>query len=85
MAAVDEALHPYLKSKKSKSVYQLVKANAGSVALAAGKGFAKTLIQKYIGSTVDDLIAGISTEDDSTLEKSVSAAADSGAKEIEGI
>lgn len=68
LSATAQALKPFLSSAAVRERFNVAKRNAGTVALAVGKGVLGTLAQRYIGQTVYDLIDGISDHDESVAE-----------------
>lgn len=82
LSAVDQALQPFLRSREVRQAFGIVKRNAGTIALAVGKGVIGTLAQRYVGQTLGSLVDGISDQEDDAAEDAAAAGLSSGAQAI---
>lgn len=100
LAAIDEALKPYVKKeKKAAALWKGVKQNAAPIATRFGAGVAKTLLKKFVGKdeveAIADMIMGdapptpavVGSEgtEKSALEEAIEAGADEIVVEIQGV
>lgn len=85
LSAVDQALKPFLGSKKVSEVFDVAKRNAGTIALAVGKGVIGTLAQRYVGQSIASLIDGISDQVENVAEDAAKAGLGNGAQAISKI